>query len=386
MPDRDRSQASSGEFVRILADVFRRAHWRVRRRSSAGEAQPDLVVEDDGRRFVFEVIRSPEGRRDRLIPLLSQAILQARASAQRFQEEALPVAVVAAERIPVSTAEHVKQFAAQYAPDTGVGVVDLHGLRSFAGFGLDLFDSRPPRAAHRAAMPRQLPDLFSDLNQWMLKILLGQSIPESLLAVPRGPFRNASQLAEAAQVSVMTASRFLRQLRNEGFLDERQDDLRLARVVDLLERWAAASQHSSRDIPVRWIIRQDLPTLLSALRKYDENPMRRLRCALGLFAAADALRFGFVHGAATHIYVERFDREMLRELGLSAEGPEYRADAYVRVAAYPETVFRGAVRRDGVPVSDILQVWLDVSKHPPRGREQADQIWRRLLVPLIGTK
>jgi len=386
MPDRDRSQASSGEFVRILADVFRRAHWRVRRRSSAGEAQPDLVVEDDGRCFVFEVIRSPEGRRDRLIPLLSQAILQARASAQRFQEEALPVAVVAAERIPISTAEHVKQFAAQYAPDTGVGVVDLHGLRSFAGFGLDLFDARPPRAAHRAAMPRQLPDLFSDLNQWMLKILLGQSIPESLLSVPRGPFRNASQLAEAAQVSVMTASRFLRQLRNEGFLDERQDDLRLARVVDLLERWAAASQHSSRDIPVRWIIRQDLPTLLSALRKYDENPMRRLRCALGLFAAADALGVGFVHGIPPHIYVERFDPAVLRELGLSAEDSEHRADAYVRVAANPEAVFRASVERDGLPVSDVIQVWLDVSRHPARGKEQANEIWRRVIGPAIGKR
>lgn len=220
--------------------------------------------------------------------------MKARASAQRFQEEALPVAVVAAERIPISTAEHVKQFAAQYAPDTGVGVVDLHGLRGFAGFALDLFDARPSRAAHRAAMPRHLPDLFSDLNQWMWKILLGQLIPESLLAVPRGPFRNASQLAEAAQVSVMTASRFLRQLRNEGLLDERQDALRLARVVDLLERWAAGSQHSSRENPVRWIIRQDLPALLSALRKYNENPLGGVRRA----ARRIVRRMGNVCGAS----------------------------------------------------------------------------------------
>jgi hypothetical protein len=32
-------------------------------------------------------------------------------------------------------------------------------------------------------------------------------------------------------------------------------------------------------------------------------------------------------------------------------------------------VFRGAVTKNGVPVSDILQVWLDVSQHPSRGRE-----------------
>jgi hypothetical protein len=34
-----------------------------------------------------------------------------------------------------------------------------------------------------------------------------------------------------------------------------------------------------------------------------------------------------------------------------------------------------------VPSSDILQVWLDVSQHPSRGKEQADLIWRRVLAP-----
>ncbi len=49
-------------------------------------------------------------------------------------------------------------------------------------------DSEVARAAHR-------PDLFSDLNQWMLKVLIGQRLPETLIAVPRDPVRNASQLA-----------------------------------------------------------------------------------------------------------------------------------------------------------------------------------------------
>jgi hypothetical protein len=34
-----------------------------------------------------------------------------------------------------------------------------------------------------------------------------------------------------------------------------------------------------------------------------------------------------------------------------------------------------------VPVSDILQIWLDVAQHPSRGREQADVIWRKTLAP-----
>ncbi len=384
---RDSSRSSSGDFARLLADVFRRARWRIHRRSSTGDAPPNLIVEGGGRRYLFEVMRAAEGRRDRLIPLLSQAILQARAAAHRFQEGVVPVAVVAAERIPPSVAEQVKQFGAQYAPETGIGIIDAHGLRGFAGHGLEVFDARPSRSANRrAAAPRHLPHLFSDLNQWMLKLMLGQFISESLLAVPRGPFRSATQLAHAAEVSLMSASRFVRQLRNEGFLDDREDDLRLARVEELLDRWVAANQLGPRDIPVRWIVRRDQSHLLAALKAYSAVATRRPRCAVGLFAAADALGFGFVQGVPPHIYLERFDADALRELGLSAEDAGHRADAYVRVPACPEAVFRASVKRDGLPVSDILQVWLDVSRHPTRGQEQADQIRQRVLGPVIGKK
>jgi hypothetical protein len=42
---------------------------------------------------------------------------------------------------------------------------------------------------------------------------------------------------------------------------------------------------------------------------------------------------------------------------------------------------RPVVRHHGVPVPDIVQVWLDVSNHASRGKEQAEQIWKRVLAP-----
>jgi hypothetical protein len=53
------------------------------------------------------------------------------------------------------------------------------------------------------------------------------------------------------------------------------------------------------------------------------------------------------------------------------------------VARWPESLFRGAVRPDGVPVADVIQCWLDVSSHPARGAEQAAFIWKRVLGPVI---
>ncbi len=51
-----------------------------------------------------------------------------------------------------------------------------------------------------------------------------------------------------------------------------------------------------------------------------------------------------------------------------------------------KSVFRAAVVRDGVPVADILQVWLDASSHPARGEAQAEEISHRVLAPIFEEK
>jgi hypothetical protein len=95
------------------------------------------------------------------------------------------------------------------------------------------------------------------------------------------------------------------------------------------------------------------------------------------------LGVGFVHGAAPYIYLENLNPAALEQLGLSVEHAKGQPDAYARIPENKEAVFRAAVQHKGVPVSDILQVWLDVSNHPGRGKEQADQIWKRILAPSI---
>jgi hypothetical protein len=73
-------------------------------------------------------------------------------------------------------------------------------------------------------------------------------------------------------------------------------------------------------------------------------------------------------------------------MGLSLERAEHAPDVYVRVPAVRESVFRGAVQREGVPIADIVQVWLDVSSHPTRGLAQADEIRRHVLAPIFEKK
>jgi hypothetical protein len=219
--------------------------------------------------------------------------------------------------------------------------------------------------------------LFSDLNQWMLKVLLAAELPERLLSAPRGRYRNASELARAANVSVMSAFRFVQQLQHEGYLHESAGHLSLVRREDLFGRWQALSARSARELHMRFVLPGD-PRM--QLRKV----LRNEKACLALFAAADALGLGFVEGVPPYVYLERLQSANLPAWkSLRVCGPGEPPDVIVRQAAAPQSVFRGAVRSEGMEACDVLQVWVDVAEHPSRGREQADLIRKRVLRVII---
>jgi len=392
------------ELKSLVADVFRQSGWKLLEQPRIEEGRPDLVAEHAGKKYIVEIKRSSEGRRDRVIPLLAQAILEVRNLAHHVPGHPIGVALVVSNYIPESIGEQVKHFARDHAPDIAVGVLDLQGFRSFAGYGLERFNSERPRGRNLPLPSRSpiSPQLFSDLNQWMLKILLAPSIPESCLSAPRGRYDGASQLAQAADVSVMSAFRFIEQFSKEGFLEQEHIGLRLVRKEELMERWLAANRRSVPEIAVRWILPRGKNALREALRSYvlaqeklpRKSPkssnagslVRRPHVCLGLFAAAEVLGFGFVHGVQPYIYIERPEPNALESLGLSAYGAEQHPDVYIRIPRNRESVFRGVVLSDDVPACDIIQAWLDVAQHPSRGKEQADLIWRRMLAPALINK
>ncbi|HXW89203.1 MAG TPA: restriction endonuclease [Terriglobales bacterium] len=380
-------------FVNLLAKALQKAGWHVKQPPESADSGADIVARHGKKIYVFELKASSEARKDRAIPLISQAILEAQRAAGQVSDRAIPVAVLASAHISDSLAGDIKDFSLRNAPGVGVGVIDAGGFRRFTGHGLEAVNAERSHVIETTRKEVSPGNLFSDLSQWMLKILLSRSIPDSLLSAPRGHYENASQLAEAAGVSVMSAFRLVRQLSEEGFLEERSG-LRLVRTEELLERWLRASHYRAQETPARWILSGERNRFHAALRSYASRTSSdhlgsksagRVppRLCLGLFAAAEVLGFAFVHGVQPYLYTERIDQEVLRELGLSLELAGREADVFVRVPKYPESVFRAAVEHDGVPASDILQVWLDVSNHPARGKDQANLLRKRVLSQIV---
>lgn len=360
----------------LLAQIFGQAGWRVRRQAGdQGPSRPDMIISRRGASYAVGVKASAEGRGDRLIPLWSQACLEAaRAAGDHYP----PLAVVAAPRVSPHVANQVLDFASEYAPDAAAGVIDFSGLRLFRGPHLEGLDSEGERLPSLVRSVRSEPaDLFSDLNQWMLKVLLAPELPDNLLSAPRGHYHNASQLARAANVSVMSAFRLVQQLQRDGYLHESERYLSLVRREDLFDRWQAAVSRKVKEASMRFILRGDPQIELRRM-------FRSGRACLALFAAAEALRFGFVEGVPPYIYVQRLGPVNIaawKNIVPVEQGEQ--PDLILRQAPAPQSVFRGLVMADGMPVCDILQVWLDVSSHPSRGREQADLIRDRVLDPVI---
>jgi hypothetical protein len=317
----------------------------------------------------------PEGRGDRLVPLFAQAVLEA---AHAARQEAEPLAVVAAPRVSRRVAEQVMAFAERYAPHAAAGVIDFEGFAMFRG--PQLTDLNAERRELPLSVRRSVRDsgaLFSDLNQWMLKVLLAPELPEALLSAQRGQYRNASQLAQAASVSVMSAFRFVQQLGREGYLHESAAYLRLVRREDLFRRWHALSARSPREVPMRFLLPGDPQAQLR--RMLDSG-----RACLALFAAAEELGLGFVSGVPAYVYVQRLQPANLAAWkNLRPCSPGEPPDLIVREAPAVQSVFRGLVRPEGSAVCDVLQIWLDVASHPSRGREQADLIRKRILQRVI---
>src|ERR1700730_1032839 len=97
------------QFGRIVVNLFREDGWKVHEESREKNVGPDFLVSGHGKKLVVELKRASEGRRDRVIPLLSQAALEAVHYSRIIPGHPVPVAIVGANRIPDSVAEEAKQ-------------------------------------------------------------------------------------------------------------------------------------------------------------------------------------------------------------------------------------------------------------------------------------
>jgi hypothetical protein len=128
--------------------------------------------------------------------------------------------------------------------------------------------------------------LFTDLNRWLLKVLLLGKAPAEFFGGPRRQPRPATGLADLGGVSIAKAHTFVKAFEARGYLRRSRQGLKLVRVQEMLESWLQDEKNATpRSLPVRALV---------PLHSPDDDPGGGLPLPP---TAAEAVALGGVHAA-----------------------------------------------------------------------------------------
>jgi hypothetical protein len=285
----------------------------------------------------------------------------------------IPLIVVVVPAAGSRAWERAEEFMAAHAPDAGWAILDTAGSARVVIPPMKVDVRRHPARRPEQRRARHSTRLFSDLNSWMLKILLLPLVPPRLWGGPRARVSSPTELHRVAGVSPEAAHRLVRTFEARDFLRRDREGLRIVRRRELLDLWRVEVAMSVRPpVPVRWILGRPKG------RAVDLRVVEPPDLVVGGFDACR--RLGLLHAPVIGVeaHAVRPVDDVLAERRLERCAP-HEADLAVLPCPTPQSVLRGSVDRKGVRVADALQAALDVAQRPERGREQSDYIIDRVL-------
>ncbi len=217
--------------------------------------------------------------------------------------------------------------------------------------------------------------IFTDLNTWMLKILLLRNAPEKHWSGPRDEINNPTHLAKVAQVSVQTAHSFVKALADRDFARvTRGKGVHLVRTRSLLDLWI---NDEKQQPTVKTFVR----SIFGSLEDWEELLLAKSGASFAIGGFEACRRHVALHavpGDVPWVHIDGGVLELLNLWNLEFSG-EPDAQMFFVKPRRSRSVFRGVSRQSGVPVVDILQAALDVASSPNRGLEQAEMIIDRVI-------
>ena len=397
MPDDDKIKS---DLLAQLDAVFEPSDWAVRveskpagysiedSRDSRADFRPDRIYDRRESILVVQLkMLAGRVRHELLRAWLAAAILEARQLAGEHAN-ALPLAVVGAEHLTARSIANITGYAERFADGVAWGLVDRSGVRVLRGAGLPELSRRSSNhqvdERHRSNIEvhRQPANPFTDLGQWLLKVMLGAQLDdlwiqhagagEALRTVPR----TATDLAQRARISSPVVSVLLSGLEHRGFL-KRRPALQLVDRHRLFQEWlAAANARPCHEIKARRRFGAS-PAIDVVTKRLSEGSKLRSDACLGLFSACRVHGVDWVGGAPEYVLARSLDDARLASLGLRPTRAGEVSEIIVRKPRFPESAFR-AIPAAGVSIADGIQCWLDVRHHAARGKDLATELWHAM--------
>jgi hypothetical protein len=359
------------------------------------KSQVDFVLRRGRRKYAVEVKHSRKMQLA-LSHLLPRGILLLQAA--RRLKGYMPILAVVVEKMDQKDIRRMADFILHFAPEVGWLLIDEYGRGAFKEPDKDEHKilpklDRQPHGSFELESPvsdyyqKQLS--FSDLDQWLLKVLLlGRPgvVPMDYWGGPQGSVENAFQLSKLAGVSPPVANSWVNAMESSSYLRRiGRKKLIPLRPNALIEEWRGQYRFGdNRILPYRSVYRVSeadkyLDDLLEKMKSLDKS----ISWAISGHQACRLLRIKHSSARSIHIYFWGNVATVANSLGLVlAESPS-EADLFLVEPRYPKSVFGGRVIKGSIPICDILQCYLDLYNLPDRGREQADFVYENILTKIF---
>lgn len=354
MNERELESRVAAVLEQLSGDISIRYHNAIK-----GQERPDLLVELDAGgpkplRVAVEVCANP--RRPQVLRVAEQARAYAAAS------KASPAVAV-----PVLSRGLRRELRSQ-----GVGYISLDGQVYLSGRGIHIDRQVPSDEA--APRWESGSSFFADRSSLLLRHLFASG------DLPSG----VRSLAAKLKLSPALVSRLIPMLKNEGFVTEEGDRIRLADRAAVLDDWLEFyRRRAKRQRELRlYLHARDVNAVLKRLAA-DARAAGPGEPQWGLsFQAGASLVAPYAFYSEVHVLVGGHAWELAADAlsrRLELEPAREQANLILVKPYYRESWAFGLRMIEGLPVVSDLQLYLDLSVYPRRGAEQAERIRERLL-------
>ena len=294
------------------------------------------------------------------------------------------LALLVAPEITEEIEEGLARFVRAYTPDRAWGFVDNQGNAYvlFPDLGIDerqRVEPKPSLLPHTRSVRRIAPtarntSLFTDLNAWLLKVMILNRSPEEVWDKPRHDIRGPVDLSREPWIAVSQgkAYQFAHTLDEMGFVTWRRGTFELVDLERLLRAWLDGSRaQRPHRVPVRSPFGDPIEHIFAAATTDH-------RYAYAGSLAAQRYDMRHTSGEQAEVYVWGDIHDILDDLLLEVCDPS-QAIMYLVEPVHREAIARGIQRRGDVWVVDLIQTALDAARHRARGGEQVDFVIEEVL-------
>jgi hypothetical protein len=352
-----------------------------------GGQHADLLARRGDQSYLVEVKHQVPFRRTQFLGAVAHGILELRDRGQRAPGPK-PLLAVWVERAKPNAAPEFEAYLQHHAPDLDWLIVDAKGWRKWKiGGEQGEAEGKGREDIQRLSSLPAKSNPFAPRNQWMLKLLLLPGLDERYWGGPSRQPATISALAEAAHVAKSHAWNLVALLERLGSLRRQGDRFLFPGLRRLLEDWCAFVRlRPDKVIGAKPVHPERTPDKAVArlLARLARRPSAvaepgAAEVVVGGHRACHLLALGRSNIESVRLYVDGA-AGALKRLDLVGADEDSAILEIVEPKA-KDSVFRGSARAEGLPVADVLQLYLDLRSSAARGVEQSDFLFERVLEP-----